>query len=71
MGVNVDEAGRHHLIVGIDGLTRRLGDATDLHDQTVANADIGWHTGAACAVNDRSPGDNHIQHEDPSQRIST
>jgi hypothetical protein len=41
VGVAVDEAGRHHMALGVDGLARRRRDAPDERDLARLDADVG------------------------------
>src|SRR5471032_1159357 len=62
MRVDVDEAGRDDLALGVDGARRLLVDVADRRDPAVVDSDVGDPTGRTRAVDDRSAADDHVEH---------
>ena len=58
--VAVDEAGRHHLAVGVDHLAGALADAADGGDAAVPHADVGPVAGQAGSVDHRAVLDHQV-----------
>ena len=65
VGVHVDEARRHELAGGVDGVRGGFGDLTDLHDAIVLDTDVGSSTYSSGSVDDVAALDDHVEHVRP------
>ena len=65
MRVDVDEARRHDMAVGVDRLRGVLVDVTDRDDAARAYADVGASPGCPRAVDDLAAPDQQVEHLAP------
>ena len=61
--VDVDEARRDDLALGVDRARRLLVDVADRRDPAVADSDVGDPAGRTRAVDDRATADDHVEHD--------
>src|SRR5262245_58314965 len=62
VGVDVDEAGGHELVTGVDLFAARTGNGADFDDEAIAHGDVGLVRLAARAIGYRSTSDYEIEH---------
>src|SRR5947199_6181399 len=62
MGVQIDEAGRHELPLGVDDFLRLMGlQVAELGDLPVPDSDIGAIAWQPSAIDHRAPSDDYIK----------